>query len=56
LRLQLEARASIVFSGQEIESQEIERQVERLGYGDLYIVSTTNGSLARGARISLRPE
>jgi hypothetical protein len=55
LRLQLEARESIVFSGQEIEWHDIERQVERLGFGDLYVVSATNGSPARGPRVTLRP-
>ena len=56
LRLQLEAGESIVFSGQEVEWHDIERQVERLGYGDLYFVSATHGSMERGSRISLRPE
>jgi hypothetical protein len=56
LRVQLEARESIVFSGQEIKLHEIERQVERMGYGDLYIVSATHSSLGSGPRISVRPE
>ncbi len=54
LRLQLEARESIACSGQKIEWHDIERQVERLGFRDLYVVSATNGSLARGSRITLR--
>jgi hypothetical protein len=36
--------AIVVFSGREIRWQEIERQVERLGFGDLYIVSATHGN------------
>jgi hypothetical protein len=55
LRQQLEARQSIDFSGSEIDWHEIERQVERLGYGDLYIVSATHGSPATSPRIQLRP-
>jgi hypothetical protein len=56
LRAQLEARATIVFDGQTIQWHEIERQVERLGFGDLYVVSATQGPLGDNSRISLRPE
>ena len=55
LLLQLAAGESIAFSGLEIEWHDIERQVERLGFGDLYVVSATNGSPARGPRVTLRP-
>ena len=55
LRPQLEARASIVFDGQAIRFHEIERQVERLGFGDSYIVSSAQGPLSNNSKISLKP-
>ena len=56
LRPQLEAKEMIVFSGRETKWREIERQVERLGYGNLYIVSVTDGTATKGSRIILRPK
>jgi hypothetical protein len=55
LRPQLEAGATIYFDGQTIQWQEVERQVERLGFGDLYIVSSTQGPLGNNCKISLKP-
>jgi len=56
LRPQLEARDVIVFVGQPLATREIERQVERLGFGDLYIVSATQNPHCRESKISLKPE
>ena len=56
LRPLLEARDVISFVGQPLRLEEIERQVERLGFGDLYLVSATQGPHTNGAKISLRPE
>ena len=56
LRPLLEARDVISFVGQPVRFEEIERQVERLGFGDLYLVSMTLGPHSAGAKISLRPE
>jgi hypothetical protein len=56
LRPQLEARDTISFVGRPVTFQEIERQVERLGFGDLYIVSTTQKPPSDVAKISLKPE
>lgn len=56
LRPQLEAGSTILFDGQTIQWHEIERQVEHLGFGDLYFVSSTMGPLGNDAKISLKPE
>jgi hypothetical protein len=56
LRSALEARDTIFFMGRAIKWQEVERQVERLGFGDSYIVSCTQGQHAAGSKISLKPE
>ena len=56
LRPQLEAGGTIIFDGQTVQWHEIERQVERLGFGDLYLVSATQGPHTNGAKINLRPE
>jgi len=56
LRPQLEARDIISFVGRPVTFQEIERQVERLGFGDLYIVSATQKPPSDVAKISLKPE
>ena len=42
LRSHLERGDSVVFKGSAHEWQEIERQVERLGFGDDYAVSRTS--------------
>ena len=44
LRLHLERSDSVVFSGIAKAWQEIEGQVERLGFGDNYAVSRTRGA------------
>lgn len=56
LRPMLEARDVIAFVGMPIRLEDIERQVERLGFGDLYVVSATQSPHTEGTRISLRPE
>ena len=56
LRPMLEARDVISFVGQPVRLQEIERQVERLGFEDLYVVSATQGPHSSVAKINLRPE
>lgn len=56
LRPQLEARDIISFVGHRVIFQEIERQVERLGFGDLYIVTATHKPPSDTAKISLKPE
>jgi len=52
IRMHLEKRETIVFKGLGREWQDIERQVERLGFGDLYIVSQ-RGSRNGDTRVSL---
>jgi hypothetical protein len=54
LRPQLEALDTILFVGHRLQWQEIERQVERLGFGDLYIVSAMQRP-NESAKISLKP-
>src|SRR5258708_31554989 len=56
LRPQLEARDVIVFVGKLLGSRDIERQVERLGFGDLYVVSATQKAQCAESKISLKPE
>ncbi len=56
LRPLLEARDVITLVGQPVGLEEIERQVERLGFGDLYLVSATQGLHSSVAKINLRPE
>jgi hypothetical protein len=55
LQRQLEARDTIFFVGGDVSLQKIERQVERLGFGELYTVSATQGRLTGGAKIKLVP-
>jgi hypothetical protein len=55
LRPQLAAMATILFDGQTVEWDEIEQQVERLGFGDLYIVSCTQGRSGNDTKIRLKP-
>jgi len=55
MRPQLEAMATILFDGHTIQWHEVERQVERLGFGNLYIVSSTQGRSGNDARVSLKP-
>ena len=51
----LEVRETIFFMGRTIKWQEVERQVERLGFGDLYIVSCTQRPDATESKVALRP-
>jgi hypothetical protein len=55
LRSELEARDTICLMGEEISWQQIERQVERLGFGEAYIVSSTQRPQGN-AKIILKPE
>jgi len=55
LRPQLEAGNTISFVGREISYQTIERQVERLGFSDLYIVSAMHGRATNQVRIQVKP-
>jgi hypothetical protein len=43
MRVYLAANRSLVFEGLAMHWQEVERQVERLGYGEKYFVSRTKG-------------
>ena len=51
LRAELEAKDTILFMGTDLTWQE----VERLGFGDSYIVSAVKGTDYSFSRISLRP-
>ena len=55
LRPQLQAMVAILFDGQTIHWHEVERQVDRLGFGHLYIVSSIQGQRGNAAKISLKP-
>ena len=55
LRQQLEARDTIFFVGTDVSLQNIERQVERLGFGELYIVSATQGRDEAARKIRVQP-
>jgi hypothetical protein len=55
LRPQLEAGDTLSFVGVEISLQSIERQVDRLGFGDLYIVSAMRGRQTQATRIQVKP-
>jgi hypothetical protein len=54
LRAELQERDIIFFVGEQLGWQEIERQVERLGFGELYIVSAMQRP-NESARIILKP-
>jgi len=56
LRRELESRATVCFEWTSIRWQDIERQVERLGFGDSYIVGTTQRKGNASSRVSLKPE
>ena len=53
LRQRLEAKDTLFFVGEEANWQSIERQIERLGFGDMYVVSSTRGR--NSSRIVVRP-
>lgn len=43
MRAHLRSGSTLIFKGLERDWQTVERQVERLGFGDLYLVSRTSG-------------
>lgn len=53
LRAHLERKETVIFKGLSREWQQIERQVERLGFGESYIVTQRKG--ARGGTIRVAP-
>jgi hypothetical protein len=53
LRPRLERSEAIVFPGLSREWQQIERQVEKLGFGELYFVTQRSGP--RGGAVRLSP-
>ncbi len=55
MRSELEARHVVYIVDQRLRFQEVERQVERLGFGDAYIVSATQRPNAGVANIRLTP-
>jgi hypothetical protein len=55
LQRELEAKDTILFIGTDLTWQELESQLERLGFGDSYIVSAMKGTDYSFSRISLRP-
>ena len=53
---QLECRDTICFDGRAANWHAIEEQIDRLGFGDLYIVSVTQGRHTAGnPRIQVKP-
>jgi hypothetical protein len=56
MRSELEARNTIFLLDRSIRLQEIERQVERLGFEHLYVVSATTRPNIGSAKICLRPQ
>jgi hypothetical protein len=55
LRRQLETKDIVLFVGPSLKWQAVERQVERLGFGDSYIVSCTKRPNATASKILLKP-
>jgi hypothetical protein len=51
----LESRNTLSFVGGGVDWHKIERQVERLGFGDLYIVSTARARNMNTSTVSARP-
>ncbi len=54
LRRHLEARDTVILRDCPVRWQELEREVERLGFGDLFVVSSTKGE--RGQTCKIRPK
>ena len=52
LRAHLERKETIVFKDFSHEWQQIERQVEQLGFGDLYLVTQNKGPNSRTIRVA----
>ncbi len=55
LRTHLKNQDTLLFKGLGGEWQQIERQVERLGFGDLYVVSQ-RGSHAGDTKVTVLPQ
>jgi hypothetical protein len=55
LRLELAAGDVIFFLGDQLKLHEAEEQVERLGFGDSYLVSRSRGASAGRVKIRLKP-
>ena len=56
LRPELEAGDTVLFIKPGITLREVEDQVERLGFGDLYVVSSTQGPTGGYSKIIVKPE
>jgi hypothetical protein len=54
LRQHLEAKDTIIFAGWPFRWQELERQVERLGFGELFLVSALRGKRGDSCKIGPR--
>jgi hypothetical protein len=54
LRAELAAEDTVVFTGPDLNGQEVERQVERLGLSKFYVVTTLGNGEWSLARISVR--
>jgi hypothetical protein len=56
MRIYLEGGAVILFQGIGNDWQAVERQIERLGFGDFYVVTRTRGRRGNLTKVSpLRP-
>jgi hypothetical protein len=55
LRLRLEAMETLFFVGEDLSLQRIERQVESLGFGELFVVSAMQGGHTGVPRIKVKP-
>ena len=55
LRPHLEAGDIIFFLDKQLKLHEVEQQVDRLGFGDMYIVSSSRGPQGDRAKIRLKP-
>jgi hypothetical protein len=56
LRAELAGEDTILFIGTDLDEQEVERQVERLGLSEFYVVSTQRNGEWSLSRISVRPK
>lgn len=55
LRRYLEHGDVVIFTGDTLDWQDIERQVERLGFGETHIVSAAQRADPADCRISIKP-
>jgi hypothetical protein len=53
MRAHLRSGSTLIFKGLERDWETVERQVERLGFGELYLVSRTSGR--HGDMTKVRP-